>query len=74
MRYASRFIIGAIFGGVVGAALAILLAPTSGTDTRARITEFALNMKNEVENAARERRTELEQQLAHLRQQPPAVE
>ncbi|RJQ40898.1 MAG: YtxH domain-containing protein [Nitrospiraceae bacterium] len=39
-----------IFGGIVGAGLAMLLAPQSGSDTRKRIKEFADDMREKAED------------------------
>jgi gas vesicle protein len=37
-----------LLGGIVGAAVALLLAPESGRDTRHKIKEFAGDMKDKV--------------------------
>jgi gas vesicle protein len=37
-------------GGIVGAGLALLLAPQSGMETRRRITDFADDMKGRAED------------------------
>ncbi|NWF52818.1 MAG: YtxH domain-containing protein [Nitrospirae bacterium] len=41
-----------LLGGVVGAALALLLAPQSGRETRTRIKDFAEDMKEKVKDYA----------------------
>lgn len=41
-----------LLGGVVGAALALLLAPQSGRETRGRIREFTEDMKDRVTDYA----------------------
>jgi gas vesicle protein len=66
MKFA-RFLEGFIFGGLLGAGLAILLAPGSGEQLRSQLQSEAEKMRLEVEKAASERRAELERQLAALR-------
>jgi gas vesicle protein len=53
MREESGYSAGSMFlsfllGGVVGAALALLLAPQSGRETRTRIKDFAEGVKEKV--------------------------
>jgi gas vesicle protein len=61
------FLLGGIAGGLVGAALALLLAPASGAETRNLLQTRAASFRDEVQSAAASRRIELEQQLAQLR-------
>lgn len=72
MNRTFNFLFGAIIGGVLGAALAILLAPYSGEELRTEINLRADRVRSEVTQAAAERRAELERQLAALKspQQP----
>jgi gas vesicle protein len=65
-KVASLFI-GAILGGMVGSALALLLAPMSGNDLRSEVDHYARQISQEVEQAAATRRAELERELANLR-------
>ena len=58
---------GAIMGGLVGATLALLLAPSSGTQLRTQMQERVEGLREEILAAAAERRSELEEQLAALR-------
>ncbi len=67
MRGAISFVVGAILGSLVGASLAILLAPMSGQDLRNEINDRARSITEEVEMAAKARRAELEKQLEQLR-------
>lgn len=67
MQKVLNFMVGAIAGALVGSALALLLAPTSGNATRADLQNYVTQMKNEIELAAQSRRAELQDQLAHLR-------
>lgn len=61
------FIVGALLGGLVGATLALLLAPASGEEVRFQIRDRAITLQDEVKKAASDKRTELEQQLATMR-------
>lgn len=67
MRGMLSFLSGAVLGLVVGASLAILLAPTSGEELRKQMQERADRIQLEVRQAADARRLELEQQLDTLR-------
>jgi len=68
-----NFVAGAALGGLIGAAVAILVAPVSGEEMQAQIKARVEEIQNEVKTAASERRTELEEQLASLRQPRPAA-
>jgi gas vesicle protein len=66
----SRFInftIGAVLGGLVGSALALLITPASGESLRNQMRETVVNVQSEMRQAALNRRAELEKQLAALR-------
>ncbi len=67
MRSLMRFLSGFVLGGMVGASVAILLAPESGTELRNRIQAEVDRIQAEVKKASSDRRAELEQQLAALR-------
>ncbi|MEZ0395591.1 MAG: YtxH domain-containing protein [Anaerolineales bacterium] len=67
MRKVLGFIIGAIVGGLVGATLALLYAPESGAELRARIRERAETFATEVRQAAATKRIELQERLDSLR-------
>ncbi len=64
---ALRFLEGLVLGGLVGAAVAVLFAPSSGDDLRTRMQGETERIRAEVNQAAAARRMELEQQLAALR-------
>lgn len=68
------FFAGVVSGALVGAVVAILLAPVSGEDLRIQIQERASYVQEEVKKAAAERRAELEEQLASLRSPKKPVE
>jgi hypothetical protein len=63
-----NFVAGATLGALVGAAAALLLAPAAGEDLQAQIREQVEQIQLEVKTAASERRAELEEQLATLRE------
>lgn len=74
MNKAIRFLSGAMLGAVVGAAVAILLAPAPGDELQQQIRGRIESIQGEVRQASQERRRELEEQLANLRtpRQPEA--
>jgi gas vesicle protein len=61
------FLAGAALGGLVGATLAVLMAPYSGEELRGRAQGRYLEIRSQVTEAAAARRAELEQQLQALR-------
>ncbi len=67
MNRALNFLLGATIGGLIGATIAILLAPSSGEDLRAKINLRTNQIRSEVSQAAADRRAELERQLAALK-------
>jgi gas vesicle protein len=64
---------GFLTGAVVGATLAILFAPTSGQELQSQLQDRYHGLRDEVTEAAAQRRAELEEQLAALRA-PKAAE
>lgn len=69
---AGSFFQGLIFGGLLGATLALLFTPSSGDSLRGKIQAEYEKLKGEISQAAGERRIELEQQLADLRGSHPS--
>jgi gas vesicle protein len=67
MRNVIGFMVGIIFGSLVGASLALLLTPLSGNEMRGQIQERTKNLTDEIKLAAQTRREELEKQLEELR-------
>ncbi|MDD5467930.1 MAG: YtxH domain-containing protein [Anaerolineales bacterium] len=67
MQRIISFLSGLAMGALVGATLALLLAPSSGEQMRTQIRERSKQLSDEVRQAAAARRAELEQQLASLR-------
>jgi gas vesicle protein len=68
MRRFFGFLLGAMIGGVIGAGLSMLLAPSSGKALRSQIVGTANKVCDEVKQAAAQRRSELEQELERMRQ------
>jgi hypothetical protein len=67
MRRVFSFFIGATIGGLVGATLALLFAPTSGEEIRSKITDRAQVFAIEIRQAANTKRIELQERLEILR-------
>ena len=67
MRALVNFISGAVLGSLVGATLALLLAPESGPQLRNKIQSRVSQIELEIRQAAADRRAEMEQQLEELR-------
>lgn len=67
MNRAVNFLLGAMIGGLIGATVAILLAPSSGEELRGEIHTRTNQIRSEVAQAAADRRAELERQLASLK-------
>lgn len=67
MNKTFRFLEGMLLGAVFGAALAILLAPSSGEELRNQIQLEIDRVQSEMQQAAEQRRYELESQLSELR-------
>jgi|WetSurMetagenome_2_1015567.scaffolds.fasta_scaffold817623_1 gas vesicle protein len=64
LNYLGTFLAGLVLGGLVGAAMAMLLAPASGPDTRRQIREKSLELKSQAElqvEEARKRAEELQE-------------
>ena len=54
------FVIGAFFGGLIGAVAAFWFAPQSGRETRREVQEKGVELRNEVEQAAADARRRVE--------------
>lgn len=67
MRRLLNFLIGTAVGALVGATAAVLLAPSSGEELRGEIRSRANRFVDEIQDAARERRADMERQLEQLR-------
>lgn len=67
MRRFTSFFVGALLGGLVGTALAVLFAPSSGDVLRQQVIDYSTRVREEVRQASSDKRIELERQLADLR-------
>lgn len=68
MRKFFSFLMGTVMGALVGATVALLLAPESGKELRGGIRQRFMALQEELGEAAASRKIELEKQLANLRQ------
>lgn len=68
MRNVIGFMAGLMCGAVVGAVAALLLAPVAGSELQQQFKSSVNAMLAEGKQAAADRRTELEAQLAALKQ------
>lgn len=66
MRTFGKFVLGAVIGGILGTALALLFAPVAGNDLRERIRDYCTNIRDEVQDAATSKSQELQSHLAAL--------
>lgn len=57
---ASSIMFSFLLGGIVGAGLALLLAPQSGAETRRRITEASEDLKHKADDLAKQARSSVE--------------
>jgi gas vesicle protein len=62
-----NFMLGLLFGSLVGSAAALLLAPESGSEIRTQLGDYKNDLQREVREATMRRRLELELELARLR-------
>lgn len=67
MNKAFSFFSGIVLGSLVGASIAIMIAPKSGDELRSEIQQRYIELKDEVQSAAEIRRVELEKQLESMR-------
>jgi len=67
MRRFTNFLTGVIFGALVGAVTALLLAPTSGEELRSRARERFDDLTDDVREAYNARVAQLEAELEQLR-------
>lgn len=61
------FITGFVIGGLVGAAVSLLLAPQSGEETRTMIRDKSIEIKDQVEHTADEARMKAEELAAEAK-------
>ena len=68
------FISGFFLGGVVGAAVALLLAPQSGEETRMMIHDKGIEIKEQVQQTAAEARTKAEKLAREAKSKAEALQ
>lgn len=68
MKKFLSFVAGAVMGSLVGATLALLLAPSSGESLRGEIQNRLVSLQDELQKTASEKKIELEKYLSDLRQ------
>ena len=74
MSRMSKFLLGAMIGGMLGTILALLFTPESGNDLRGQIKEKQQKIILDVNVAAKQKREELERELSRLRGITPQSE
>jgi len=67
MRRAFSFFIGTLIGGIIGAAVALLFAPSAGEELRDQINDRAQGLVADIRHAAITKRIELQDRLETLR-------
>ncbi|HTX90901.1 MAG TPA: YtxH domain-containing protein [Anaerolineales bacterium] len=67
MRRALSFFIGVTIGGLIGATAALLFAPSSGVELRAKLNDGAQTFAGDIRQAANTKRIELQERLENLR-------
>jgi gas vesicle protein len=67
MRRVFSFFIGTLIGGVIGAALALLFAPSAGEELRVQINDRAQGLVADIRHATNTKRIELQDRLETLR-------
>jgi gas vesicle protein len=67
MRRAFSFFIGTLIGGIIGAAVALVFAPSAGEDLRDQINDRAQGLVADIRQAANTKRIELQEHLESLR-------
>ncbi len=67
MKKIISFFSGALMGSLVGATVAILLAPSSGDELRREIHQRAASFQDEISQAASSKRIQLEKKFNELK-------
>ncbi|OJX46975.1 MAG: hypothetical protein BGO78_15875 [Chloroflexi bacterium 44-23] len=68
MKKTFSFLNGFASGVVIGGLVMLLFTPDSGEGVRASIREKLINLKDEINLAAQQKRVELESELSRLRE------
>lgn len=72
MRRFFSFLLGSITGALFGAAIALLIAPSSGEELQARARERFSSLRNEIQDAYESRVAQLESELESMRKRTAA--
>ena len=67
MSRISKFLLGAMIGGMLGTILALLFTPESGDNLRGQIKDYQQKIALDINEAAKQKREELERELSRLR-------
>lgn len=67
MKKLVSFLVGTAVGALIGSILALLFAPSSGTELRAQTSERFGSFISDIRNAANTKRIELQERLETLR-------
>ena len=68
MKRTLKFLAGAIFGAVAGSLVVLMLTPESGENTRLAISEKLQYLREQMREAAKEKRIELEAEIEKYKQ------
>lgn len=71
MNKVMSFLSGALVGALVGAAAVLLLTPASGSELQTQTRDWFETLWDDAQQAADDKRAELEAQLAKLKSAPP---
>lgn len=67
MKRISRFIFGAMIGGLIGSSIVILLAPESGEETRTAFSSRLEDLVRQITTAIEERKEELKKEFENYK-------
>ncbi len=68
MKKTLKFLTGAIIGAIAGSLTILLLTPESGENTRLAISEKLQYLREQMREAAKEKRVELEAEIEKYKQ------
>lgn len=68
MKKAFSFLNGFVSGALVGGLIMLLFTPDSGVGIRETLKDRLIGLKDEINTAAKQKRVELESELAKLRE------
>lgn len=70
----AEFFAGLVIGGLIGAAIALLLAPQSGEETRAQIRDRSLELKDRAEESVADARARADAIVAEARSRAEEIQ